>query len=178
MTKPQTDKYQNALEFAEKKHKGQFRKGGKEYITHPIAVSDIVKSWGYGTDYQICALFHDLLEDTDADEFEIEALSSAEVLNAVKLVTKRKGYVMAEYIAGIRADKMAFTIKAADRLHNLISAKDTNEKFKLKYLLETIDWYLDFSPEIVAAAKDLAKTLKTPINSLPPEYTKIKELLK
>ena len=45
--------------------------GGDDYITHPIAVCEIVKAQGYDEDCQIAALFHDLLEDTDATEAEI-----------------------------------------------------------------------------------------------------------
>ena len=60
-----------ALEFAKAKHKGQKRIGGDDYITHPIAVCEIVKSQGLDENYQIAALFHDLLEDTDATEEEI-----------------------------------------------------------------------------------------------------------
>ena len=60
------ERYDNALRFAAEKHKGQFRIGGDEYITHPMAVAEIVRQNGYGIDVQIAALFHDLLEDTDS----------------------------------------------------------------------------------------------------------------
>ena len=79
--------YKKALEFAALKHSGQYRKGGQPYITHPIAVSEILKEQGFGIDYQIAGLFHDLLEDTDATEAELQALSNAEVVKAVKLLT-------------------------------------------------------------------------------------------
>ena len=54
-----------ALTLAAEKHNGQFRIGGQPYITHPVAVAQLVRDRGYGADYQIAALFHDLLEDTD-----------------------------------------------------------------------------------------------------------------
>lgn len=167
------ERYDNALRFAAEKHKGQFRIGGDEYITHPMAVAEIVKRQGYGIDVQITALFHDLLEDTNAKESEILFYGNAEILKAVKLLTKQKGYDMAEYVAGIRQNEMAFAVKAADRLHNLRCALVTDTEFKRKYIFETVDWYLDFSPEIPKAVKALAQSLDTPLAELPFLYEPI-----
>ena len=168
-----SEKVQRALQFATKKHKGQKRIGGEDYITHPIAVSEIVKSQGYNEDYQITALFHDLLEDTTATEEEILFYGNNEILTAVKLLTKQKGYDMQEYIKAIKNNDIAFKVKTADRLHNLQCAIVTDEEFKRKYILETIDWYLDFSPEIIMAVKDLANTLSSPISELSLLYNPI-----
>ena len=162
-----------ALEFAKEKHSGQKRIGGDDYITHPIAVSEIVKSQGFDENYQITALFHDLLEDTDATEEEILKYGNRQILEAVILLTKKKGYVMAEYVDAIKKNPVAFAVKAADRLHNLECAIATDEEFKRKYILETIDWYLDFSVEIRKAVKRLAESLKTPMAELPFLYEPI-----
>ena len=167
------ERYDNALRFAAEKHKGQFRIGGDEYITHPMAVAEIVKRQGYGIDIQITALFHDLLEDTDAKESEILKFGNEEILKAVKLLTKQKGYDMAEYVSGIRQNEMAFAVKAADRLHNLRCALVTDTEFKRKYIFETVDWYLNFSPEIPKAVKKLAESLDTPLAELPFLYEPI-----
>ena len=164
---------QRALIFAKKKHAGQKRIGGEDYITHPIAVSEIVKSQGLDEDYQIAALFHDLLEDTDATAEEILKYGSPEILEAVKLLTKKKGYDMTEYISAIKQNPIAFAVKAADRLHNLQCAIITDEEFKRKYILETVDWYMDFSPEIRKAVKRLAESLKTPMAELSFLYEPI-----
>ena len=83
------ERYQRAYEYAAKKHAGQYRIGGKPYMTHPEAVAEALRAQGYDVDYQITGLFHDLLEDTDASETEIEALGGREVLEAVRLLTKR-----------------------------------------------------------------------------------------
>lgn len=167
------ERVQRALEFATQKHKGQKRIGGEDYITHPIAVYEMVKEQGYGEDFQITALFHDLLEDTNTSEEEILAYGNQNVLTAVKLLTKEKGYDMQKYIGDIKGNQIAFVVKSADRLHNLQSALVANVEFKRKYILETVEWYLDFSQEIKRAVKKLAESLDTPIVELSFLYTPI-----
>ena len=168
-----TDSLQLALEFAKVKHKGQKRIGGDDYITHPIAVAEIVKNQGLDENYQIAAFFHDLLEDTDATEEEILKYGNQEILEAVILLTKKKEYDMAEYINAIKENPIAFAVKAADRLHNLNCAIVTDEEFKRKYILETVDWYLDFSPEIRKSVKRLAESLETTMTELSFLYEPI-----
>ena len=153
---------EKALAFATKKHQGQYRIGGLPYITHPQAVADILRQQGCSVDYQIAGLFHDLLEDTDATAGEILALGGSAVLEAVQLLTKEEGYEMAEYITRIRANPMAFAVKGADRLHNLLCAICADESFKRRYILESTAWYLDFSPQIPPAVKALADSLEEP----------------
>ena len=147
-------RYRRALRFATKKHKGQFRMGGEPYVSHPIAVAMILEDGGYGEDYLIAALFHDLLEDTDATEDQIRRIGGERVLAAVKLVTKEKGYAIADYIARIKKDPIAFAVKGADRLHNLRCAVVAPEAFRRRYISESREWYADFSDEIIAAADD------------------------
>ena len=119
------------------------------------------------------ALMHDLIEDTDATEEEILKYGSEEILEAVILLTKKKGYVMAEYVDAIKKNPVAFAVKAADRLHNLNCAIVTDEEFKRKYILETVDWYLDFSVDIRKSVKRLAESLKTPMAELSFLYEPI-----
>jgi (p)ppGpp synthase/HD superfamily hydrolase len=159
-----------ALAFAREKHVGQKRIGGDDYISHPIAVCEMIKAQGFGEDYQITALFHDLLEDTDATEEEILRYGNEKILTAVKLLTKSKGYAMKEYVSAIKANEIAFAVKASDRLHNLQCALVTDDEFKRKYILETLDWYLDFSPEIKHAVKKVAESMDTPIAELSFMY--------
>ncbi len=168
-----SDKIKRALEFATLKHKGQKRIGGDDYISHPIAVYEMVKNKGYGEDFQITALFHDLLEDTNATENEILEYGNENVLTAVKLLTKQKGYDMKTYIDGIKNNPVAFVVKSADRLHNLRCALVAGVEFKRKYVLETVDWYLDFSLDIKKAVKTLAESLESPITELSFLYTPI-----
>ena len=164
-----SSKCKEALAFATQKHNGQTRRGGLAYITHPIAVAEILESRGFGEEYILAGLFHDLLEDTDARDDEILALSSEEVLTAVKLLTKKEGYVMSEYMAGIVANPIAREVKAADRLHNLSCAHECSEEFKARYIKESIDWYLDLSPEIAGVTSKLIETLNDK-SQIPEEY--------
>ena len=170
---PYSERVKRAWDFATEKHKGQKRIGGDDYITHPIAVCEIVKNQGFCEDYQITALFHDLLEDTNATEEEILLYGNAEILTAVKLLTKQKGYDMQEYISSIKSNEMAFAVKAADRLHNLECALVTSVEFKRKYILETVNWYLDFSLEIKKAVKRLVESLDAPISELSFLYNPV-----
>ena len=162
-------KCKEAFAFATQKHDGQTRRGGLAYITHPIAVAEILESRGFDERYILAGLFHDLLEDTDAREDEILTLSSEEVLAAVKLLTKTEGYVMSEYMAGIAANPIAREVKAADRLHNLSCAHECSEAFRVRYIKESIDWYLDLSPEIAGVTRTLIDTLSDK-SQIPDEY--------
>ena len=155
----ENERYFSALAYATAKHNGQTRKEGVPYITHPIAVAEILEQKGYGEDYIIAGLFHDLLEDTDATESEILELSNESVLCAVKLLTKQSGYNMREYIDGIKRNPIAFAVKAADRLHNLQCAPAASVEFRKKYIAESREWYLDFCPEIEQAVIALEKTI-------------------
>ena len=80
---------------------------------------------------------------------------------------------MSEYVEGILSNPIARAVKAADRLHNLRSALVADEDFRRKYILETVDWYLDFSPEIPYAVKQLVNSLEKPLTELPLVYEPI-----
>ncbi|MGN1416783.1 MAG: hypothetical protein ACI4XF_08070, partial [Oscillospiraceae bacterium] len=56
-----------------------------------------------------------------------------------------------------------FVVKAADRLHNLRSAVSADESFRRRYVIETLEWYMDFSSEIPEAVKKLNDTLTEPL---------------
>ena len=154
-----TEKCKLALLFAAEKHRGQTRRGGIPYITHPIAVAEMLEKKGFDERYVLAGIFHDLLEDTDATETEILDIGGPEVLRAVKLLTKEPGYIMSRYIDGIKSDPIAREVKAIDRIHNLSCAAVCSEEFKLRYIKESIEWYLDFSPDVAVVTKALIETL-------------------
>ncbi len=150
------EKFQQAYEYAELMHRGQIRKGGKDYITHPLEVANIIKKLNKPIEYQITALFHDLLEDTEATEDKIREIGGEKVLEAVKLLTKEKGYNTKNYLEKIKNNEIALFVKATDRLHNVRSLVEADEKFREKYIKETEEYYLDLHvPEI-----DIKKALE------------------
>jgi len=152
-------RYDEALAYATKMHEGALRREGIPYITHPVAVAEMLAEWGMDEDFQIAGLFHDLLEDTDASEEEIRRIGGEKVLRCVRLLTKFPGYVKPEYVGAIRSDPMAKTVKTADRVHNLMTAVNTDEAFRRHYIKDTVEWYIDFSPLIVQQVRSLMETL-------------------
>ena len=85
-------------------------------------VSTLLKEKGFGLDYQIAGLFHDLLEDTDTTYDEIVKISNQDIADAVVLVTKEENYNMSDYINRIKNNDIAHMVKLADRIHNLSEA--------------------------------------------------------
>lgn len=150
---------EKCIEFIKEKHEGQKRKHGTPYYTHPMAVCNMLKEKGFGEDYQVTGLFHDLLEDTNCTEQEILELSNKQVLEAVKLLTKTKGYIMSEYIGNISKNDIARMVKLADRIHNLSEAKETSQEFQNKYIKETEEWFIELSRETIFE-EDLKEVLK------------------
>lgn len=127
----------NVIEYVKQKHSGQKRKQGTPYYLHPVAVSKILKDKGFGTEYQIAGLFHDLLEDTDTSYEEIKEISNRHIADAVLLVTKEPGYTKENYYKRIKENDMARMVKLADRMHNLSEAHFADRAFQKKYIKET-----------------------------------------
>ena len=140
------EEYKN---YVKEKHKGQLRKHGTEYYTHPFAVSEILKNKGFDIDYQITGLFHDLLEDTSATYEEILNLSNEKVAIATKLVTKEKDYNMDDYINRIKNNDIAHMVKLADRIHNLSEAEYADKSFRDEYIKESEEYYVDLARDTI-----------------------------
>lgn len=127
------------LDFATEKHRGQKRKDGKDYITHPIAVAEIAvriaRNENVFSERQIRMIYaigvwHDLIEDTSTTNDEMEKLlkSSKEftdfeisqIINSVFNLTRvSKESSVTGYLEGIKGNKFAKIVKLADLEHNL-----------------------------------------------------------
>jgi GTP pyrophosphokinase len=79
---------QRAYDTAELWHRGQFRKSGDPYITHPLAVAAILASLGMDTTTLVAALLHDTIEDTSYTPEAMRVEFGAEVALLVDGVTK------------------------------------------------------------------------------------------
>lgn len=134
-------------ELVKKKHEKQTRIQGTPYYQHPFAVADMLSNLGYGLDYQLAGLFHDLLEDADTTYEEILELSNSKVATAVQLVTKEKNYQMENYIKRIEQNEIAKMVKLADRVHNLSELHYASSDWIKKYVDETRQWYLKMAKD-------------------------------
>ena len=110
--------------LAEKYHAGQFRKGEGNipYIVHPQAVAETLQKWGKNSDSPaiMIAWGHDLLEDTCVSESEILAVSSPDVLQGIKLLTRPRDMDKALYLQSIveSGNRDALLVKISDRICN------------------------------------------------------------
>ncbi len=83
-----TKRLYEAFNYADNAHSEQLRKDGSPYVTHPLAVAEIVADLELDTDSIIAALLHDTIEDTDATHDEIAKLFGSPVADLVEGVTK------------------------------------------------------------------------------------------
>ncbi|MGW2202912.1 RelA/SpoT family protein [Streptomyces sp. NPDC001774] len=117
-----------AYVLAESSHRGQFRKSGEPYITHPLAVTLILAELGAETTTLTAALLHDTVEDTEVTLDQVREQFGAEVAYLVDGVTKleKVDYGAAaepetfrKMLVATGNDVRVMSIKLADRLHNM-----------------------------------------------------------
>ena len=105
------------LLLATNAHAGQFDRGGKPYILHPLKVMHYLKT--DDEELQCIALLHDVVEDTDTSWKDLEAIGCTErVLNAVRALTKLPGQTYDEYKEVVFANEDAMRVKLCDLRHN------------------------------------------------------------
>lgn len=117
-----------AYTMAERYHRGQTRKSGAPYVTHPLAVALILADLGMDTTTLAAALLHDTVEDTDLTLGQVHAEFGEEVAVLVDGVTKLDGSkwgdraeaeTFRKIILAAADDLRVLVIKLADRVHNL-----------------------------------------------------------
>ena len=143
---------ENAYNFANEKHEGQYRKSGEAYIYHPMNVALILIS--IYADYETISagLMHDVLEDCDCTEEEMKEAFGSEITKLVQGVTKlskinfstENEYLIDYYkkiIVGMSEDVRVIIVKLADRLHNmrtLWAIPEDRQKVKAREALDIL----------------------------------------
>src|ERR1051326_8999057 len=165
-----------AFEVALEAHKEMRRKSGEPYIFHPIAVARIcAEEIGLGTTSIVCALLHDVVEDTDLSLEDIEGMFGERVAKIIDGLTKITG--ISEQGTSMQAEnfrKMLLTlsddvrvirIKLADRLHNMRTLSAMKRDKQLKIASETLYLYAPLAHRLGL------NMIKTELEDLGLKYT-------
>src|SRR5436190_1400327 len=121
---------ERAFEFSETAHRGQFRKSGEPYITHPLAVASILSQWRIDAEGLAAALLHDVMEDTSVTRTQLESTFGRPVAEMVDGVSKldqiefstreeAQAESFRKMLLAMARDVRVILIKLADRLHNM-----------------------------------------------------------
>src|SRR5438309_6161602 len=119
---------QRAYEVADRSHRGQFRRSGDPYITHPLAVATIVAELGMEEPTICAALLHDTVEDTHLSVDDVRREFGDEVAMLVDGVTKldkvkygesAEAETIRKMVVAMAKDPKVLILKLADRLHNV-----------------------------------------------------------
>ena len=146
----QIEQVHKAYEFAHEAHSGQFRTSGDPYVSHPIAVANILSSFHMDEDSLSAAMLHDVIEDCGVPKKVIEEKFNKNVadlvdgvskLDQLDMVTKAEANAenLQKMILAMSNDIRVIVVKLADRLHNMrtIEFLDTDkQKRKAKETLE------------------------------------------
>lgn len=144
------DDIDRAFVTADQKHEGQLRKSGDPYITHPVAVAEILAELGLDQPTIIAALLHDTVEDTGYSLDELKSDFGAEVASLVDGVTKldkltygptAEAETLRKMVIAMSKDVRVLVIKLADRLHNARTWKFVPPESAARKARETIDIY-------------------------------------
>lgn len=148
-----TKKIRKAFDLALKAHGGVRRKSGEPYIYHPLEVARIVvEEMGLRSTSIVCALLHDVVEDTDYNLDDIENMFGAEVARIIDGLTKVKNFKykasanpdfseqaenFRKVLLTITEDIRVVLIKIADRLHNMRTLESMSREKQLRIKSET-----------------------------------------
>lgn len=165
-----------AFNLAVESHKDMRRKSGEPYIYHPIAVAQIaVSEIGLGPTSVVCALLHDVVEDTEISLDDIRMMFGEKVTKIIDGLTKISGVF--DQTSSLQAEnfrKMLLTlsddvrvilIKLADRLHNMRTLDSMKRDKQLKIASETLYLYAPLAHRLGLNA------IKTELEDLGLKYT-------
>ena len=139
-----------AFDVANKAHEGQVRKSGEEYITHPVAVTEILAELGLNTTTIVASLLHDTVEDTPYSLTQLRSDFGDEVANLVDGVTKldkltygptAEAETVRKMVIAMSRDIRVLVIKLADRLHNARTWQFVESNSAARKARETLDIY-------------------------------------
>ena len=141
---------EQAYAVAERAHRGQMRKSGDPFITHPVAVATILAELGMTTPTLVAALLHDTVEDTDYSLAELTEEFGPEVAMLVDGVTKldkvtygeaAQAETVRKMVVAMSRDIRVLVIKLADRLHNARTWKFVAAESAERKARETLEIY-------------------------------------
>lgn len=156
-TKEEQEDILKSYQFAVNAHHGVYRKSGEEYVTHPIAVAQILLDSQKDCTTVCAGLLHDVIEDTDYTAEDILSLFQNErgkdVVKLVEGVTKVGRRVdmskqaityasLRKLMTSCASDIRVVEVKLADRLHNMRTAKYWSEETRKRKILETTQVYI------------------------------------
>jgi guanosine-3',5'-bis(diphosphate) 3'-pyrophosphohydrolase len=141
---------ERAFIAAESAHRGQLRKSGDPYITHPVAVAEILVEFGLDPSTIAAALLHDTVEDTSYSSEKLREEFGDEVANLVDGVTKldrltygptAEAETVRKMVVAMAKDIRVLVIKLADRLHNARTWQFVDPESSARKARETLDIY-------------------------------------
>ena len=141
-----------AYRFSDAAHLGQFRKSGEPYITHPIAVAEVLADWKLDAAAIQAALLHDVLEDSGVAKQELAARFGPIVAELVDGVSKldrlrfdsneeQQAESFRKMLLAMARDVRVILIKLADRLHNVRTLDAMELPKRRRIARETLDIY-------------------------------------
>jgi guanosine-3',5'-bis(diphosphate) 3'-pyrophosphohydrolase len=152
LPQPDVALVERAFHFSDSAHRGQFRKSGEPYITHPLAVASILSQWRLDAQGLAAALLHDVMEDTAVTKLELEAKFGKPVADMVDGVSKldqieftsreeAQAESFRKMLLAMAQDVRVILIKLADRLHNMRTLDAMAPAHRRRIARETIDIY-------------------------------------
>ncbi|MFJ9586811.1 RelA/SpoT family protein [Streptomyces acidicola] len=141
---------ERAYQVAERWHRGQKRKSGDPYITHPLAVTTILAELGMDPATLMAGLLHDTVEDTEYGLDQLRRDFGDQVALLVDGVTKldkvkfgeaAQAETVRKMVVAMAKDPRVLVIKLADRLHNMRTMRYLKREKQEKKARETLEIY-------------------------------------